>query len=66
MNIHNAEHYKDPTASEALFSAYKPPDDEDLRVQAFIRALRTLISESGYDLLARIELKDRRTGRYYR
>lgn len=62
----NPSGYLDPTAHAALTNIQKQQDDIDLRVQYFIRALKTLIDQSGYDLLARIEIRDRATGRIYR
>ncbi len=64
--IRNPEGYPDPTAYAAMSSVQKVQDEADLRVQSFIRALKTLIDQSGYDLLARIEVRDRATGRNYR
>ena len=64
--IRNPEGYIDPTAYAAMSSVQKAQDEADLRVQSFIRALKTLIDQSGYDLLARIEVRDRVTGRNYR
>ena len=57
----NPDGYPDPVAFAALNK-----DDNDLRVQRFIRSIKNICDESGYDLLARIELHDRRTGRNYR
>lgn len=62
----NSEGYPDPTAYAAMTSVQKEQDEADIRVQTFIRALKTLIDQSGYDLLARIEVRDRMTGRNYR
>jgi len=56
----------DPTAHEALSKAQKEADEADARVQAFIRAVKTLTAQSGYELLARIEIRDKATGRCYR
>lgn len=66
IDYKNTEGYADPTAYAAMTSVQKTQDEADLRVQSFIRALKTLIDQSGYDLLARIEVRDRATGRNYR
>ena len=63
---HNPEHYADPTACSAVSAVQSEQDEADIRVQSFIRAVKTIIDQSGYDLLARIEIKDRHTGRCYR
>ena len=62
----NPEGYADPTAHAAMSTGQKEQDAADLRVQNFIRAVKTIIDQSGYDLLARIEIRDRATGRDYR
>ena len=62
----NPEGYPDPTAYAALNKAQGEMDDDCMRVQQFIRSLKTIVDQSGYDLLARIEIRDRRTGRCYR
>lgn len=62
----NPEGYADPTAHTALSKIQGEMDSDDARVQQFIRSLKTIVDQSGYDLLARIEIRDRRTGRCYR
>ena len=62
----NPEGYADPTAHAAMSTVQKEQDAADLRVQNFIRAVKTIIDQSGDDLLARIEIRDRATGRDYR
>ena len=62
----NPDGYPDPVAFAALNKVQREMDDNDLRVQRFIRSIKNICDESGYDLLARIELQDRRTGRNYR
>ena len=64
--IRNPEGYIDPTAHAAMTSVQREQDEADLRTSNFIRALKTLIDQSGYDLMARIEVRDRATGRIYR
>lgn len=62
----NIEGYIDPTAYAALQKTLSEREDRDARVQRLIKSLKEIIDQSGYDLLNRIELKDRKTGRYYR
>lgn len=62
----NAEGYADPTAHAAMNAVQDEQEAADSRVQSFIRAIKTIIDQSGYDLLARIEIRDRATGRNYR
>lgn len=65
----NAEGYPDPTAHEALSNAERERlaafEEADARCNLLIRALKALIDLAGFDLLARIELRDRRTGKRY-
>lgn len=56
----------DPTAHNALSVVQGEQDQTDERVARMIKALKIMIDQSGYDLLARIELRDRKTGRIYR
>ena len=62
----NNEGYIDPTAYAALQKTLNETNDRDARGQRLIKSLKEIIDQSGYDLLNRIELKDRKTGRYYR
>jgi len=68
----NHEGYADPTAYEALsaamaaYTAAPHVDQEDIRAQRLIKAIKSMIDVAGYDLIARVQIKDRRTGRVYR
>lgn len=64
--IRNPSGCLDQTAYTALSTIQNQHDDVDLRAQYFIRSIKTIIDQSGYDLLARIEIRDRITGRVYR
>lgn len=52
----NGEGYPDPTAYNAL----------EGKVNFLIKVLKFIIAESGFELLARIEIKDKKTGRCFR
>ena len=52
----NGEGYPDPTAYNALRG----------KVNFLIKVLKFIIAESGFELLARIEIKDKKTGRCFR
>lgn len=52
----NGEGYPDPTAYNAL----RPIMQEDAALEGKVNA------ESGFELLARIEIKDKKTGRCFR
>ena len=62
----NGEGYPDPTAYNAL----RPIMQEDAALEGtvnfLIKVLKFIIAESGFELLARIEIKDKKTGRCFR
>lgn len=65
-NMRNPEYYLDPTAHDAIYGTRRDvQDDEDRRVMAFIRSLRTIIEQAGFELLEHVELRDTKTGREY-
>ena len=47
-----------------IFMVFKDPTD--FPGKYVVRSIKTIIDQSGYDLLARIEIRDRITGRVYR
>jgi len=63
---HNPEGYADPTAHAALTPIQESQDEADQRCQRLIKTVKTTIDLAGFDLLARIEVRDRKTGRTYR
>lgn len=71
--VRNPEGYLDLTAHDALTkvmrdSAGQPfvRDEPDQRHYRLIKTLLNMIDLMDYDLLCRIEVKDRRSGRIYR
>lgn len=62
----NSEGYYDPTAYMGL----KPIIDEEnaleREVNMLIKVLKYIISKSGFELVSRIELRDKKTGRTFR
>jgi hypothetical protein len=58
----------DPTAYKALTTVQREQDESDAerRANMLISALRTTIELSGFELLARIEFRDKTTGRCFR
>lgn len=62
----NAEGYSDPTAFNAMTKVMREENDQQRRINALIGSLKSLIDLAGYDLLNRIEVRDRKTGREYR
>lgn len=68
--LRNTEGYMDLTAHDALTNVMRDKqlelDEADLRCNRLIKSIKTLIDLAGFDLIARVEVKDRKTGRNYR
>lgn len=62
----NSEGYADPTAHAALRNIIQEENEQQRRVSELVGVLKYIIDKAGYDLLARIELRDRKTGKEYR
>lgn len=65
----NHEGYPDPTPHEALNQIMQQPrirDEADHRHWRLVRTLQNVMDLMDYDLLNRIEVRDRRSGRIYR
>ena len=68
--IRNPEGYLDLTAHDALTNVMREQtaqrDEADQRHYRLIKTLLNMIDLTGYDLLNRIEVRDRESGRIYR
>ena len=63
----NAEGYYDPTAYNAIKHISDTEREAmDAKVSTLIKVLKFIISESGFELAARIELRDKKTGRRFK
>ena len=62
----NASECPDPTAYHALRPIIREEAELDSKVNFLIKVLKYVIAESGFELLARIELRDKKTGRCFR
>lgn len=66
----NNEGYKDPTAGEALGTLAKEErqkeKEHNAAVTTLITMLKQIISLAGFELVGRIVLKDKETGKEYR
>jgi hypothetical protein len=62
----NAEGYSDPTAYKVLQPIIKEESELEKKVNFLIKVLKFIINESGYELLNRIEIKDKKSGRVFR
>ena len=58
--------YPDPTAYNALRPIMQEDAALEGKVNFLIKVLKFIIAESGFELLARIEIKDKKTGRCFR
>lgn len=68
---HNFEGYADPTASAALNGYVKDVEqpkiiEADERNNKLIKCMKNMVDLAGFDLLSRIELRERKTGRIYK
>lgn len=70
----NAEGYADPTPGEALrriareerAQAYAEESDRLNRISNLVPLLRATAEGAGFDIIGRIPLRDRKTGKEYR
>lgn len=65
--IRNPSGALDPTPHDALVNIQREQgwDADKQRQMELIRTLRSMINLAGYDLMSRIELRDRKTGKHY-
>lgn len=63
---HNASGCPDPTAHDALLPIAQEEAALEARTTRLIKAVKTLIDLAGYDLMARIEIRDRESGKIFR
>ena len=62
----NAEGYSDPTACNAITKVMREEQERQRRVSLVVSIVKNVVDLAGFDLIARIALKDRKTGREYR
>lgn len=62
----NSEGYYDPTAYYGLRPIIKEESALEREVNALIKVLKYIISKSGFELVSRIEIRDKRTGKIFR
>lgn len=62
----NKEGYPDPAAYEGLKPIIREGEEQQRRLNNLIFVLKYIIRLAGFELLNRIELKDKRNGREYR
>lgn len=62
----NREGYNDPTAYAAISKIQRDEAEQQRRVSELVNVLKYIIDKSGFELMARIELRDKRTGKEFR
>ena len=62
----NKEGYNDPTAYAAITKVQKDEMDQQRRVSELIGVLKYIIDKSGFELMDRIAIRDKRTGKEFR
>lgn len=62
----NKEGYSDHTAYEGLKPIIREEDEQQKRLNTLIFVLKYIIRLAGYDLLNRVELKDKKTGKEFK
>lgn len=60
--FYNSEGYPNPTA----FGVIQEENELEKKTGFLIKILKFIINESGYELLNRIEIKDKKSGRVFR
>lgn len=58
----NAEGYADPTAYRGM----QPVADLEGKVAFLIKVLKFIIRQSGFELIGRIQIRDKETGRIFK
>lgn len=66
MAYKNGEGYRDPTAGEAVGKVAREEKKRNEAVTSLITMLKQIISLAGFELVGRIVLKDKETGKEYR
>ena len=62
----NREGYSDPTAYEGMKPVIREDAEREKRLNTLIFVLKYIIRLAGFDLLNRIEIRERKSGREYR
>lgn len=62
----NSEGYPDPTAYEGLRPIIEEENALERRVNQLIKTLKYITGLAGFELVSRIEIKDKETGRIFR
>lgn len=66
ISRYNSSKYPDPTAHAALQSALDEQTEEERRIRKVISTVKNVLDFAGFELMARIEIRDKRTGKIYK
>ena len=56
----------DPTAYEAIKNVSKEEQELEKKVHKLVNVIKFIIDWAGFDLIARIEIKDKKTGKEFK
>lgn len=62
----NSEGYYDPTAYEGMKPIIKEEAAQQKRVGELVQVLKYIVDKAGFDVVNRIALKDKESGKEYR
>lgn len=62
----NQDGYKDPTAFQAIKQVIKEEETEEKQLATLVFVLKYIINMTGFELIGRIELKNKKSGRVYK
>lgn len=66
MVYRNHEGYPDPTAGEALETVTREEKEKAAEITSLVNIIKQIIGLAGFEMVGRITLKDKRTGKEYR
>lgn len=62
----NQDGYKDPTAFQAIKQVIKEEETEEKQLATLVFVLKYIINMTGFELIGRMELKSKKSGRVYK
>lgn len=64
--MYNSEGYADPTAYYGMKDVVREENESDKRVNDLIKVLKFIIRSCGFELIARIQVRETKSGKEYR
>ena len=62
----NAEGYADPTAAAGMSRIIREENEPQWRVNTLIASIKGFLAVAGFEMVGRIVIRDKKTGREYR